>query len=1300
MRQTPEEANLILEQAINEQPLIVTPDLPLTEVIHRMNQDWGRACKVAEQSCDDESGLFAASQPCCALVMDADELKGIFTERDLVERIAAGLPLQALSVGEVMTQSVITRQQEELSDVFSALEVMQQHRIRHLPILDSQGKLKGLLTPQGIRSTLAPTDLLRLRQVAEVMETEVIHASPSTSVVEITQLMARHHCSSVIIAEPKPHDSVASLDQRRQNGSAAIAELFPIGIITERDIIQFQILELDLDTVQAQSVMSQPLFLVKPEDSLWSVHQHMQKRHVRRLVVAGRLGELKGVITQSSLLQLLNPVEMYSVVELLQHKLQLLKDENQRLLEAKATELEEEVVAHRNDSDRRRDILSNIVQGTIAQIGTDFFRSLVEHLSKALTVDWAVIGELTAQGDRIRIKAIYGKGEAQDNFEYDLEGTPCANVVGKQRCTYPAQVSQQFPKDTLLQDLQIEGYLGTPLTDDQGHPLGLLMIMNCQPLQELELMEEVLTIFAARAGGELERQQAIAEQERFFSLSLDMLCICSMDGYFKRLNPAFETVLGYSQAELMSESFLSFIHPDDRSLTLAEIENLATGQPTISFENRYRTKDGHYRWLLWTATPYVKEELLYAAARDITDRKEAEVKLAQQVHQQSVLARLSLGAVSQKLGAFMDEVVEQVAQTLGVDYCKILELSDDSESLLLIAGTGWHPGLVGQAIIGTELSSQAGYTLQQSTPVIVDDLSKETRFNGPTLLHDHKVISGMSVVIPGNSRPYGIMGAHSREQRTFSAEESRFLQSVANTLTNVIERKRAEAKIIEQASLLEVATDAIVLYDLDHHILYWNHGAERIYGWPASEAIGQNANDLLHFSPPPELSDIEQSMAEKGEWQGELSNQKTRSEETLIVQSRWSFMRDEAGNPEAILVVNTDITENKQLETQFLRAQRLESIGTLAGGIAHDLNNILTPILGVSQLLSHQLTNAGPQTNRLLKILKDSAARGSSLVNQVLTFSRGVEGDRVVVQLRHLASEIQQIAAETFPKSIDFLCEIPKDLSPVCGDVTQLHQVLMNLCVNARDAMPRGGTLSITAENLQVDESYARMNLEAKIGSYAVFRVTDTGSGIEPALLDKIFDPFFTTKEAGHGTGLGLATVRTIVRSHGGFIQIASEPEKGTVVEIYLPAVQVETEPVESPVHLPNGNGELILVVDDEAPIREVTQATLETFNYRVLTAQDGIDAIALYAEHKDEIAVVLMDVMMPTMDGTVAVQTIKRMNPQVKVIMTSGLASNQGITKDLAPSVKAFLLKPFTSETLLQKVSQVIRDELSLSPN
>lgn len=723
------------------------------------------------------------------------------------------------------------------------------------------------------------------------------------------------------------------------------------------------------------------------------------------------------------------------------------------------------------------------------------------------------------------------------------------------------------------------------------------------------------------------------------------------------------------------------------------MEKLAQGNPTLSFENRYRNKQSNsYRWFLWTATPYIEEGLLYATARDITERKRAERRLSQQVAQQSALAELSLGAVSPPdLSSFMDEIVQQVAEILDVEYCQILALTEDGNALLLQAGVGWQAGLVGQATIANEHSSQASYTLQKSTPIVVDDLRSETRFDGPALLLDHNVISGVSVVIPGKTTPFGVMGVHTRRQRHFQPDEVRFVQSVANLLSSAIEQRRSEATIRRQASLLEIATDAIILYNLAHRILYWNPGAEKIYGWSAEYAIGCDANELLHFDPPPELSDIDRAMAEQGEWQGELSNQKTKDQRLIVVQSRWSFMRDQTGQPEAILVVNTDITENKQLEMQYLRAQRLESIGTLAGGIAHDLNNILTPILGVSQLLSHQLTRGDSQTQRLLKILQSSAERGSALVNQVLTFSRGVEGERVVVQLRHLVAEIQQIVSETFPKSIEFCTEIPKDLWPVCGDVTQLHQVLMNLSVNARDAMPTGGRLTISAHNLTIDDNYSRMHLEAEKGPYTVVSVTDTGSGIDPKILEQIFDPFFTTKEQGHGTGLGLATVRSIVKSHGGFIQIESELGQGTRLEVYLPAVDVAEAAPSLPTSLKHGQGELILVVDDETPIREITQATLENFNYRVLTAQDGIDAIALYAEHKDEIAVVMMDVMMPTMDGTVAVQTLKRMNPAVKVIMSSGLASNQAVAKGLGSTVHAFLLKPFTSETLLQQISQVI---------
>jgi nitrogen-specific signal transduction histidine kinase/ActR/RegA family two-component response regulator len=395
------------------------------------------------------------------------------------------------------------------------------------------------------------------------------------------------------------------------------------------------------------------------------------------------------------------------------------------------------------------------------------------------------------------------------------------------------------------------------------------------------------------------------------------------------------------------------------------------------------------------------------------------------------------------------------------------------------------------------------------------------------------------------------------------------------------------------------------------------------------------------------------------------------------------------------LTVSTDITEKKQLEAQFLRAQRMESLGTLASGVAHDFNNLLTPILAAAQLLPLKLPKLDERDRYLFSLIEDSAKRGADLVKQILAFARGVEGKKLPLQVRHLLAEVLQVARQTFPKTIEIRTDIPAtDLWTVSADATQLHQVFMNLCVNARDAMPNGGRLGLAAENQLVDEAFTRTNLDARIGSYVVVTVSDTGVGISPELLERIFDPFFTTKEVGKGTGLGLSTVLGIVKNHGGFIKVSSEVGNGTHFRVYLPAVEDTVVQQAREKSILWGNGELILIVDDEPLIQQVTQTSLEDRNYRTLVASDGIEAIALYAEHKDEISVVLMDMMMPSMDGLTALRTLHRLNPKLQAIATSGLASNNQLAEATGIGIKAFLPKPFTAKELLNTLGKVLNQE------
>jgi PAS domain S-box-containing protein len=507
---------------------------------------------------------------------------------------------------------------------------------------------------------------------------------------------------------------------------------------------------------------------------------------------------------------------------------------------------------------------------------------------------------------------------------------------------------------------------------------------------------------------------------------------------------------------------------------------------------------------------------------------------------------------------------------------------------------------------------------------------------------------------------------------------------------DISEYKQTEAKIREQASLLDVATNAIFVRGLDNTIFYWNKGAESMYGWHSEEVIGRNANDILYREIPSQLTEILAAVTKKEFWHGELAKVRKDGKD-IIVDSQWTLVRDEAGQPKFILTVDTDITDKKQLESKFFRTQRLENLGILAGGIAHDLNNILTPILAVAQLLPLTLANLDKRNQNLLNILEINTKRGADVVKQILFFARGNEDKRSLVQVKHLLLDVEQMAQVTFPKSIEFRRHIEDNLWMVSADTTPVHQVFMNLAVNARDAMPNGGTLTITAENKFLDENYTKMNIEAKEGNYILVAFADTGVGISQDIIDKIFDPFFTTKELGKGTGLGLSTVLSIVKNHGGFIEVNSN-DQGSIFKIFLPAVknQLPTS-IKEDTAIVNGNGELILFVDDEIAIAEVGQSTLETHNYQVRTANNGIEAIAIYAQNKFQIKVVIIDLRMPFLDGITTIRALKKMNPDVLIIAMSGSDTSEDKAKARECGVQDFLIKPFTANDLFSVLHRVL---------
>lgn len=510
---------------------------------------------------------------------------------------------------------------------------------------------------------------------------------------------------------------------------------------------------------------------------------------------------------------------------------------------------------------------------------------------------------------------------------------------------------------------------------------------------------------------------------------------------------------------------------------------------------------------------------------------------------------------------------------------------------------------------------------------------------------------------------------------------------------DITERKRAEAQIREQAALLDVAQDAILVTNLDRQVTYWNQSAALLYDIPP-DAAGKEIEELTTKDPQTDYAAQWQGLLQRREWTGERRVH-THAGRVIDVRLRARVFPSPPARATAVMFVITDITESKQLEAQFLRAQRLESLGALASGVAHDLNNILTPILISAEMLRPLAVD--PEDHRTLQLLNDSARRGADIVQQLLLFGRGSDSPRSPLSVGGTIKEVGKMMRGTFPKNIVLSIQAPADLWLVEADRTQLHQVVLNLCVNARDAMPQGGRLTAVAENVQVDEAFSRRHGGERTGPHVRLQIMDTGTGIAPEHLEKIFDPFFTTKPAGQGTGLGLATVLGIIRSHQGFLDVHSVVGKGTTFDLYLPAAtsSVATAVGDADGRPPLGQDELILLVEDEENIRSMLQRALNQHRYRVLVASDGAEALGVFAGHAAEVKLVITNVSMPVMDGARMVRELRRLDPKLPVIAMSGLSTHREEFAREFGSTLSFLAKPFEPDYALR----LVRTALDAAP-
>ncbi len=739
------------------------------------------------------------------------------------------------------------------------------------------------------------------------------------------------------------------------------------------------------------------------------------------------------------------------------------------------------------------------------------------------------------------------------------------------------------------------------------------------------------------------------------------------------------------------------------------------GEPQY-FEWQHRRRDGteFLAEISLRAFSLGPKRLLLALVRDISERKQAEHQLLQLNRVYELISHINeaIVRISQRDALFREAC--RIAVEHGHFRLAWLGMLDQStREIVPVASAPQEDRSIQSGTVEALDPNRCEIvrtTLRERRVAVCQDIAQDPQMAScreAALARGYKSV--ISLPLKVGSRIVGVFGVYAAEPGFFSAIIIESLIEIAANLSFALElfeqnreRELEQQQLRLQHAALEAAANAIVITDRSGVIEWVNNAFSRLTGYSRQEAVGQSprllkseAHDKAFYQR------MWQTITAGSVWQGNLTNKRkdgTLFEEEMIITP----VRGDSGEITHFVAIKQDVTERRKLEQQFLRAQRTQSIGLLAGGVAHDLNNVLTPVLMALPLLRNHL--APDQRDHILETLEQSVRRGANIVQQVLTFARGVEVQRVLVQLRHLVKEVAKIAEETFPRDIRVQANLPSNLWPFLGDPTQIHQVLLNLAVNARDAMPEGGQLSFTASNVELRERLQFLDFDIPPGRYISLSVADTGTGIAPETMERMFEPFFTTKPAGKGTGLGLSTVLGIVKSHGGLVEVKSRVGAGSTFTVFLPAAPQDasaTTFIQNPA-LPQGRGETLLVVDDETGILQVSKSTLEANGYRVLTAKDGKQALARFAEARQTIDAVVTDIMMPAMDGLGLTRSLRQMNPSVPIVVVTGLMNPPGEEDRAAQlrelGVRHFIYKPFKAEDLLSTLHQVLHPSKAVS--
>jgi len=657
----------------------------------------------------------------------------------------------------------------------------------------------------------------------------------------------------------------------------------------------------------------------------------------------------------------------------------------------------------------------------------------------------------------------------------------------------------------------------------------------------------------------------------------------------------------------------------------------------------------------------------------VKEREKAEKTLIARSLQQTVVSALGQFAlVSNDFAALLNQAVMMVAQTLEVEYSSILELQTDNR-LALRAGVGWKNGTVGSVTLRTDPQTQLGFTLTAGEPVEVEHLASDPRFGNSPLLLEHGVVSGVTVAISVQGQAFGVLGAHSTHRRKFTEDEVHFLLAVSTVLAMAVARKRAEADLEKLASFAQLNPNPAMELAANGTITYSNEAAVKL-----ARSVGQQ-------EPRGILTSNIRSIVQTCLTDGKDLTLETRQEGRTF---SWLFHPVPAS-----LVVHAyveDITDRLSLEAQLRQSQKMESVGQLAAGVAHDFNNMLTIIQGHSGML---LAKSAQKSDLMdsAQAIYFASERAANLTRQLLMFSRKNVMQPRLLDLRdvvlHMSKMLERLLGETI--SLEF--RAPSEIPLVLADAGMIEQVVMNLAVNARDAMPKGGSLAIALSSVQLDDAYLQAHPAARTGPFVSVRVTDTGSGMDQDTMSRIFEPFFTTKEIGKGTGLGLATVYGIVNQHEGWIEVLSELGKGTSFTLFFPAgtkpVQARPPSTQTSTEI-RGGKETILIVEDESVLRDMAHMILQECGYHILEASSGREALKVWERHSDAIDLVLTDVVMPEgISGVDLAQKLYATKPSVRIIFASGYSMDSLDTSAVRDGRAAFLQKPYTHITLAKAV-------------